>query len=367
MKVSHLTSVHSRYDVRIFLKMCTSLAKIKEYEVNLIVADGKGFEKNNSVNIYDAGSIKESRLSRMTRTVYHIYRKAVELNSDVFHLHDPELIPIGLLLRLRGKKVIFDSHEDFPKEFLSKPYVNKYLGKFLYHIIRILEKNASKKFDYIVTATPFLRDKFVSSNPKTIDINNYPIKSELANNTEWTNKKDEVCYIGGLTQIRGIQEIVKAIGYVNDARLNLAGNFNPVSFEMEIRSMEEWKKVNYFGYVDRFKVAEILSSSKAGLITSYPLINHLDALPVKMFEYMSAGIPVIVSNFPLLKGIIEDNRCGIAVDPMNPNEISEAITYIIQNQEEAIEMGKRGRVLVQSIYNWENEEKKLYEVYNHIL
>ena len=224
LKIVHLTSAHPRFDTRIFVKQCISLSK--KYETYLIVADGKGNEVKDRVNILDVG-IFHGRKNRILNAPKAVYQKALDLNADLYHLHDPELIPIGVRLKNLGKKVIFDAHEDLPNQIQSKHYLNPITKKILSFLVKKYEKYSCSKLSGIVAATPFIRDKFLRINQKTVDINNYPKREEFSQlSTSIVNKNKQVCYIGGLADVRGIQQMVDAMALTKEnSTLLLAGNF----------------------------------------------------------------------------------------------------------------------------------------------
>ncbi len=366
IKIAHLSSVHQRNDTRIFIKMCTSLAKKEKYQVYLIVADGKGDDKENGVNIIDVGAKAGGRLSRIMKTVQKVFEKAKELNCDIYHIHDPELLLIALRLKKLGKKIIFDSHEDVEKDILSKEWIPRLLRNNISSFYNLYERYVCKRLDYIVAATPYIRDKFIKINNNSIDINNFPILGELVNDVSWSEKKDEVCYVGGIAKIRGIKELVKAMELIDGVKLNLAGSFSEKYTEEEVKSYDGWQKVNELGFLKRNSVADVMGYSKAGIVTFHPLPNHIDAQPNKMFEYMSSGLPIITSNFPLWREIVDGSECGICVDPLDPKEIAKAIEYIITHPKEAEQMGKNGQKAVLEKYNWSMEEKKLFNMYKEL-
>jgi len=110
-----------------------------------------------------------------------------------------------------------------------------------------------------------------------------------------------------------------------------------------------------------------LGSVRVGLVLHHPIPNEIDAQPIKLYEYMSAGLPIIASNFPLLKQIIEDVGCGLTVDPLDIRAVAAAMRWMLENPADAEAMGQRGRQAVLRIYNWDVEAVKLINLYNKIL
>lgn len=362
--VTHLSSVHSRYDIRIFRKECVSLAKA-ECIVYFVVADGRGDETKDGVHIVDAGSKPASRLRRMLSTVGLVFSKAISTNADIFHLHDPELLPLVPSLMERGK-VIYDAHEDLPRQILGKHWIPKALRRAVSFLSEKVENHYAGKATGIVAATPFIAERFRKINNSVVNINNFPLMEEFVYIERGPSGGKLACYIGGISSGRGIYEMVQAMGLV-EGKLLLAGDFASPTEREKIQRLPGWKNVIELGFCNREKVKEILASTKVGLVLFHPLPNHTQAQPNKLFEYMAAGLPVITSDFPLWREIVDTVHCGKCVNPLDSQQIADAISWMLDNPEEAKRMGESGRRAVNDRFNWENERCVYLDFINDVI
>lgn len=365
--ICHITSVHKRYDSRIFDKECVGLAN-NGFGVTLIVADqGADVETRQRVKIINVNTNKSpiGRIKRALKIPKEIEKKVDKINPGIVHFHDPELIPLALRLKRKGYRVIGDFHEDIPLQILTKPYLNQFFKRIISGLFKVYQNSAIKKLDAVIAATPTIKHKLAPSSYLIETIFNYPIFHHTQPDTP-SIEKQGVAYIGGITRERGFYHICEA-AKIAGTKLTLAGNFHSSiqQAKEEIKLFTPF--VTYVGFLNHEGVTELLSKSIAGLVTLLPLQSYVDAYPIKLFEYMRAGIPVIASNFPLWKEIIEENKCGFCVDPENPQEIAEAINFLSKHPDKAQEMGANGRKAVEEKYNWQSEEKKLITLYHNLL
>jgi glycosyltransferase involved in cell wall biosynthesis len=366
-KIVHLTSVHKRYDIRIFLKQCVTLAEAG-YDVSLVVADGLGDEVKSGVKILDVGCNHSGRLDRMFSTTKKVYAKALELDADLYQFHDPELIPSGIKLKKKTNGVvIFDSHENYSEDLKDKPYLKTYVRVVVSFFYSLLERAMAKKIDAVIAATPSIRKHFMKLDACCMDINNYPFESEFKPLSEQVKHEYSAVYIGTIAKIRGLRALVDSFSINKDLNLAIAGTFSEEGFENELKMSEGGAQVDFLGLMKRESVSELLSKSNVAVVTFLPAPNHIESQPNKLFEYMSAGLPIVGSNFPLWKDIVEGNNCGICVDPSSSTEIADAILYLNENSNVAEEMGRNGRKAILEKYNWSAESGKLLNFYSSLL
>jgi glycosyltransferase involved in cell wall biosynthesis len=366
-KIVHLTSVHRPFDVRIFHKECKTLAE-QGYEV-VLVAPHERSEVVEGVRIRAVPESK-TRRERMTRTVGAVLSAALAENADLYHFHDPELIPVGIWLKMRGKRVVYDVHDDVPRQILSKSWIGPMLRSVVGGGAALAEGIGARLFDGILAVTPVIAHRFPKG--KTVTVKNFPIVGELdqGETAPYRERPAEVAYVGVITRNRGAQKMVEAMEHLPQAlgaRLMLAGTFYPPGLEEELNRLPGWVQVEYLGWQSRPQVAALLGRVRMGAITSQPTITYVDAYPTKLFEYMSIGIPVVCSDFPLLREIVESVGCGILVNPLDPEAIASAIQWLLEHPEEAEIMGRRGQEAVRKKYNWDTEAENLLAFYEDLL
>lgn len=363
-RICHLTSVHPKLDTRIFWKECVSLQRAG-FDVSLVVA-GADDEVVEGVKIYGVRKFTH-RFKRILKSGKPILDKALEIDADLYHFHDPELLSVGVKLARRGKKVVYDSHEDLPRQMLTKPWIPKCMRGVASHWAEWWENRHVQKMSAVVTATPHIQQRFQKvTAAQVVSVCNYPIINEITPETDWNNRQQAVCYVGGLFLERGIFEMVHAAGNAK-IRLKLAGTFSPRSLQTDVEREKDWQQVDYYGYVGRKEVNSLLGESMAGLLLLHPMPSYIDSLPIKLFEYMAAGIPVICSNFKLWQDIVEECNCGICVDPFDSKGVADAIRRIVDNQALARQMGDNGRKAVLEKYNWNTQSEILLNLYNSLL
>lgn len=366
-KVCHITSAHSRYDVRIFQKECRSLAEAG-FDVTLIVNDQLPDEDLHGVKIQSTGIQAKTRLQRLFLGAKKAYELARSLDADIYHLHDTELLRFLIPLRKQAE-VVYDSHEFTAKQILSREYLPSFARQAMSKLYQLLERRVLPQASAIVVPTSIDGDIYFDRfGPPVVLVNNYSLLREM--DLEFLpidERKSYACYLGSLTHARGLTPMIEAAN-LSGVPLVLAGAYSPDSVKEELESMQQEGVGVYLGVLDRGQVRDTMKHARMGLnlLQDQGQYAHLDNLPTKVYEYMNLGLPVILSEFPYAKKILGEYPFGISVDPTNPKEIAQAMRYIMEHPVEANEMGQAGIRAIHEKFNWEKEAEKLIELYIHL-
>jgi len=228
----------------------------------------------------------------------------------------------------------------------------------------------TKFFDGVVAATPHIARRFPTF--KTTTVQNFPFLNRSTKNPviPYQQREKIIAYVGVVSAPRGAKEMLEAMALLPqhlNARLKIAGIFNPVGLEDEARKLPGWGRVDFLGWQVHEDAMAMLREARMGIVLFHPIPNHTEAQPNKLFEYMSVGIPVIASNFPLWRRVVQEAQCGLLTDPLNPKAIAEAIQWLLEHPAEAEEMGKRGQNAIWEQYNWDVEAHKLLKFYERIM
>lgn len=392
--IVHITTVHEALDSRIFHRECRTLANAG-YSVAIV-------GRHDRPTVIDGITVipirsRKSRVRRFIFSSWEIFRKVRKLHVDVIHFHDPELIPLGMFFKLLHLKVVYDIHEDYGRAILHKKWIPQELRSPVAIVFDRFEPLLTRIFDLVVVAPPAVTRRLKwTNNPKVIEIQNFPrledyeidvCQTERAGDvlTRLNNlllKQDSIAedfdanaprnlftYVGAIGELRGAENMIRAIGKCkssNNSRLVLAGNCDD-EYLQRLMSLEGWKRTIYLGRISPSEVSTLLLSSTAGVTLLHPIQNYLEQFPTKLFEYMAAGIPFIASDFDLYKFEIQASSCGILVDPLNIEEIADALDTISEHAHLSKKMGANGKKFAISKFNWNLEGKKLLSAYKLLL
>lgn len=368
-KIVHLSTVHNPHDTRILYRECFSLKEAGN-QVTLLACSNKPLSIS-EINVITFPTPK-NRVVRMTFTAFKLLKQAIELDADIYHFHDPELIPWMILLKIiKRKRIIFDVHENIIGSLTDREWIPKPFLPLILNSAKLFLPILMKPFQIIFAERsypkiyPWITDYAVICNfPKTAyfpkeNVEKFPTFS--------------IVYIGGITIPRGIVEILDALKTLQDRNQEI--NFyligkvhlpNHLTLDqlIEERSL---KNVSFLGYTPQPEALKTIARCHLGLAILHPVPNYLISYPTKIFEYMGCGVPFITSNFPLYRQITEKWQCGATVSPRNPKQIADLIESLMKKTDELTQMGERGRQAIAKEFDWSLEEKKLISFYHKLL
>lgn len=367
VQIVHLSTVHPSYDTRVFSKASVGAVRAG-YQVALM-AVGKT-EERAGVRIIGLRRYR-SRLARVVIGSLRALWRLCGIRGRIVHFHDFELVPLGLLLKCLGWKVVYDVHEDYRQAAFERPYLHVALRVSVSCFVAWMETLAEKFFDGIVTATPAISTRF--PNRKVVVARNYPKWAE-----EFRDHESDGCggrsggfaYVGAISELRGIMQMLDALELLKknrEVRLTLIGEFSEKDVFEKAKAHPAWNLVDFMGFQDRTVVHETLSKAVGGLVLFQPGPNHNESGPNKLFEYMASGLPVVASDFPYWREVVEGKNCGLLVDPADPSAIARALEEVVTNEAASTVMGRNGRDAVAKEYNWENESVGVFEMYEQLL
>ncbi len=371
MKICHITVAHPRYDARIFFRESSTLAEAG-HEVVLVCADGKHDETKNNVFItsYTSHQMTKKERFKLLFSNRKFISYLLSFDANVYQFHDLELVEVGKRLKNKGKKVIFDSHENWfgiiPSYFPNNRFIQKFIvNKF----IPLYYKKVVSQLDAVFTVSPNMVEDIRKFNNRTYFIPNYPSIKDRKSSLQV--KENYLIYQGMVYQISNQKEIVAAINNIDaDFGYKIVGKID-ANFKKNLIELDVYNKVEFIDWIDKSELDVIMEKALCGLvILDYSTIccgKEGQLGSNKIFEYMLNGLPVICTNFKLWKELIIDKyNCGICVEPNNINQIQEAIQWIVNHKEEAMRMGARGCDAVLKEFNWEAYRENLLQKYNDL-
>lgn len=366
--VIHVSVAHDEENFRVFHREIFSLIKNNITVFYICPNTKNGFR--NGVN-YKGFKAPKLKLIRPFLTSFIIWKILLEIKSkEIIHIHSIELIPLGIIFKLLGYKLIYEAHDNLPAQIYTKDWIPKYLKFIISNSTKFIEYLADRFFDSIIIVEPTNSERF--DNKLAVVIRNYPIEREFedVNNTNYLERENNLVYIGHISEERGIIDYIKLLERIPEkynVRLQLAGNFAPKTLEHKLSKMVGWSKVDYHGYIDRNKALEIYRNSKIGLLILHDNPKYRKSDPVKLFEYLASGIPFIMSDFEVWRGLLLNSEVCKIVQPSDINQAEKALLEILDDPMKSLEMGNTARDLYLTEYRWSDEEQKYTKLISQLL
>jgi glycosyltransferase involved in cell wall biosynthesis len=370
VKVCHVISGYIRDNGRVFQRQCKSLQKFG-FEVSLLTNDGEIDEIKDGIRIYSCKRFWKNRFKVLFFAKYQFLESAINIDADIYQLHSPELISLGLSLQKIGKKVVYDAHEDLPRHILEKEWLPLFSRKFISFFVEKFMRRYLSKYNHIISPHLHVINDLKSINSSCTLITNFPIvntKRSFSLN-KYLAREKTLCYTGTVYEYSNQEFILKALNDISDLKYRTVGYISDQQLD-QLSNIKSYSRCNFGALIPFNQMNNFYDNTIIGIVVydyKLNLGNKLGSYGTnKIFEYMEAGIPFICTDYELWKLIIDKYNCGIYVEPQNTNQIRDALNFLLTNPEKAYEMGQNGRKAVMQEYNWEKEEISYIEIFKEI-
>lgn len=355
------------------MKEALSLAEAGFSVAHIAPDDEAGRFQDSGVEIitYRKGQGLVGRLARLPR----LYRLAKALDAEYYHCNEVDSWLVGVALKLRyGKALIFDAHEEYPWTFAERRFPSPVRPVVAAMVGWLLGRLAAVS-DRVVLAKRSLRDDYQAARDRLVLVQNFtPLEQTLdvPVREEPRMKEDGsllLVHLGLIGRARGWEPMLEAVALSGShTYLRIIGKFDDDSqadFEETVDRLGLRERVGFENWLPFEKAFQRLLQADVGLVLFQEGVrNHALALPHKLFDYMAAGLAVIVPRFAQeVAEIVSEARCGVVLDSPDASTLAEALRSLGESPEVRIEMGSRGRRAIRDLYNWESEAEKLIEMY----